>query len=170
MKDYQKVLTDQYYDLLNVNSDNTLASNWAAGPRGGTPGSSNNVFVAPEDTDMDGMPNVYETANGLNPNADDAAGDLDGDGLTNLEEHIFGTNANDASSTVALNADFDTEGFIGLSFDSVLGKTYHIHGGTSPANMTLLRTITADGEVSRELFDDLGGTRFFFEIRVDIPE
>ena len=156
--------------LINVNSDNTLASNWAAGPRGGTPGSSNNVFVASEDTDMDGMPNVYETANGLNPNADDAAGDLDGDGLTNLEEHIFGTNANDASSTVALNADFDTEGFIGLSFDSVLGKTYHIHGGTSPANMPLLRTITADGEVSRELFDDLGGTRFFFEIRVYIPE
>jgi hypothetical protein len=41
------------------------------------------------DTDQDGMPNVWETANGFNPDdADDRNGDADGDGYTNLEEYL----------------------------------------------------------------------------------
>lgn len=44
------------------------------------------------DSDGDGMPDVWETANGLNPGFDDSALDPDGDGLTNLEEFTFGTN------------------------------------------------------------------------------
>ena len=40
------------------------------------------------DTDDDGMPNIWETANGLNPNINDAADDQDGDGYTNLEEFL----------------------------------------------------------------------------------
>ncbi len=43
------------------------------------------------DTDDDGMPDVWEQANGLNPNANDSAEDLDGDGYTNLEEYLNGT-------------------------------------------------------------------------------
>lgn len=46
----------------------------------------------PVDTDEDGMPDFYETTNGLDPNVDDAADDLDGDGLTNLEEFNRGLN------------------------------------------------------------------------------
>lgn len=41
------------------------------------------------DTDLDGMPNTWESANGLNP--DDAAdrnGDTDADGYTNVEEYL----------------------------------------------------------------------------------
>lgn len=46
-----------------------------------------------KDTDGDGMPDAWETANGLNPNSpDDAALDPDGDGLTNLQEFQLGTN------------------------------------------------------------------------------
>ncbi len=47
-----------------------------------------------DDVDGDGIPNVYETANGLNPNVNDAGLDLDGDGLTNLVEYQRGTSAN----------------------------------------------------------------------------
>lgn len=43
----------------------------------------------PKDTDNDGMPDAWETANGLSPNsAADAMQDKDGDGWVNLEEYI----------------------------------------------------------------------------------
>jgi hypothetical protein len=43
----------------------------------------------PLDTDNDGMTDVWEIANGLNPNSSsDGNGDLDGDGYTNVEEYI----------------------------------------------------------------------------------
>ena len=41
------------------------------------------------DTDQDGMPDTWESSNGLNPNdAADRNGDTDGDGYTNLEEYL----------------------------------------------------------------------------------
>jgi subtilisin family serine protease len=43
------------------------------------------------DTDNDGMPDNWESANGLNPLVDDSALNPDSDGLTNLEEYSNGT-------------------------------------------------------------------------------
>ena len=40
------------------------------------------------DTDRDGMPDVWERANGFNEDVDDSAGDADMDGYTNLEEFL----------------------------------------------------------------------------------
>jgi len=40
------------------------------------------------DSDFDGMPDVWETINNLNPNLDDSAEDLDKDGYTNIENFI----------------------------------------------------------------------------------
>jgi hypothetical protein len=53
------------------------------------------ALTVPRDSDADGMPDDYETANQLNPNdPTDAARDNDADGLANLEEFRRGTNPN----------------------------------------------------------------------------
>ncbi|MGH9902740.1 MAG: putative Ig domain-containing protein, partial [Pyrinomonadaceae bacterium] len=53
----------------------------------------------PRDSDADGMPDSFETANNLDPhNPTDAPQDADGDGLTNLEEFRRGTNPNNADT------------------------------------------------------------------------
>ena len=44
-----------------------------------------------KDTDSDGMPDRWETLNGLNPNVSDASSDKDADNLTALREFILGT-------------------------------------------------------------------------------
>jgi len=44
-------------------------------------------ILPPSDSDNDGMPDLYETANGLDPNVNDAALDLDNDNLSNLSEY-----------------------------------------------------------------------------------
>jgi hypothetical protein len=42
-----------------------------------------------KDADKDGMPDAWETKNGLNPNnASDASRDRDNDGYTNIEEYL----------------------------------------------------------------------------------
>lgn len=47
---------------------------------------------APTDTDKDGMPDAWETKNGLNPDdASDGSQDRNGDGYTNVEEYLNGT-------------------------------------------------------------------------------
>lgn len=45
------------------------------------------------DADKDGMSDLWETQNGLNPAVNDRAGDRDGDGLTNIREFQLGTRA-----------------------------------------------------------------------------
>lgn len=46
--------------------------------------------TAPQDSDHDGMSDVWETAQGLNQNdASDGVKDKDGDGYTNVEEYLF---------------------------------------------------------------------------------
>jgi hypothetical protein len=61
------------------------------------------AWLNPADTDGDGMPDVYEVENGLNPAVNDAALDKDGDGLTNLQDFQRGTRAD--------NPDTDNDGY-----------------------------------------------------------
>ena len=42
----------------------------------------------PQDGDHDGMPDNWEAAHGLNPNANDSAQDRNADGYTNIEEYL----------------------------------------------------------------------------------
>ncbi len=66
-----------------------------AGPSAYSSTVSDTPFV---DTDNDGMPDAWETSNGLNPAVNDAAGDLDGDGTSNLNEYLTGRKPNKADS------------------------------------------------------------------------
>lgn len=57
------------------------------------------------DTDGDGIPDAWETANGFNSSlASDATLDTDGDGMSNLDEFAYGTNprAADSAGTISV--------------------------------------------------------------------
>lgn len=61
------------------------------------------------DTDKDGMPDAWETANGLNPNdPSDAQKDCTGDGYTNIEKYINGISTQNRVDWTDLNNNYDT--------------------------------------------------------------
>jgi hypothetical protein len=77
------------------------------------------------DSDGDGMPDVWETGNGLNPTFNEAALDYDGDGSSNLQEYLAGTHPLDASSYLSIQALSSDDG-IRLKFQAAAGRSYRI--------------------------------------------
>lgn len=64
--------------IINTEDDNGISGGVGI-VENGTP---------PADTDRDGMPDVWETTRGLDPNLGDDSADDDGDGYTNIEEYL----------------------------------------------------------------------------------
>ncbi len=112
-------------ERLSVTAYGNDPANWQSTVAGGTPGTWNGP-VNP-DTDGDGLPDTWETANGLNSNdSADAHANPDGDGADNTFEFHAGTNPRDASSFLHLRAAGQTTAGQALRFPSVSGKSYRI--------------------------------------------
>jgi hypothetical protein len=85
-------------------------------------------FSVAADGDSDGMPDAWESANGLDPeDPDDAAADADGDGQTNLTEYRAGTDPRNGSSRFVVTAVVRTAGGVELTWRSAAARQYRIH-------------------------------------------
>ncbi len=83
------------------------------------------------DSDLDGMPDEFEIATGLNPNNNaDAALDSDGDGATNLQEYQSGTNPLDPSSAFRLLPLITTSAGVQLLLPTEAERSYGIQFST----------------------------------------
>jgi hypothetical protein len=88
------------------------------------------------DTDGDGMPDEWETANGLNPNVADADLDSDKDGQTNRTEFLAGTSPKDPLSVFKAEVLRDGTGNPIIRFPAMAGKAYTVQWRTSPTTGT----------------------------------
>jgi len=116
----------------------------AAAASGNTSEFSQNVTVVlalANDSDGDGIPNAYETANGLNPAVNDATLDLDGDGMSNLAEYRAGTSPNDSANVLRLPAVVFAMGNVQLILPAVTGRTYRVEYADELAAPTPWRTL-----------------------------
>lgn len=114
-----------------------------------------------QDTDMDGMSDDYEVANGFDiENPNDATEDADGDGSSNLDEYIAGTLPRDHTSLLELSASVSGSE-IELSFSAIAGKSYQIQSSLTldPDSWTAVETIleTVSGPQN---FTDTNGAQF----------
>lgn len=95
------------------------------------------ITVDTRDADGDGMPDGWETTNGLSPDSavgnDGPAGDPDGDGQSNWNELLAGTAANDSNSALKITAVVrNVAGAFVVTWPSVPGKTYQVLYADAP--------------------------------------
>ena len=114
------------------------------------------LTLVPFDSDNDGLPNSWETANGLNPDdGADAALDLDGDGNSNTNEYVAGTDPRDPASALKIVSFVLTAQGAAITFTSVPGKLYRLDGrndlDASSSWTTLLDNITSTGSTTTVL-------------------
>lgn len=117
------------------------------------------------DVDDDGIPDAWETANGLNPaNAADANEDRDKDGQSNKDEYLAGTNPNSGASffrATVQGPGAANPGQVTVFWSSVAGKSYKVMAAPTPdGTYTQVATVTGlAGETSHTL--PLGAGSYF---------
>lgn len=95
-------------------------------------------LVPGADADNDGLPDEWETANGLatNSGAGDNGpdGDPDGDGFNNRQELLNGTDPRNAASAVRLGVSFGGGNYINLHLAASPGRTFRVESSSTLAN------------------------------------
>ena len=115
------------------------------------------VGSAPSDTDGDGMPDAWETANGLNPSDNtDAARDSDGDTASNLDEYTAGTDPRNRASVLLATHSMLANGSANITFDAVAGKSYKLEASPSltGASWTTIATLPVQAASGPITFND----------------
>jgi len=128
------------------------------------------------DSDMDGMPDAWETLYGLNPNSSaDAVLDLDGDGQSNLKEYLAATIPSNPASNFQVIRIEDIVGgpeLVKLTWDSVAGMTYQVEASDSLL-LGSWSLLTANPLVANSVETQLNvpklGDRRFYRVRCFRP-
>jgi hypothetical protein len=124
------------------------------------------------DDDNDGMPDVWETAHGLNPfDAADAVGNADTDVLLNGSEYVAATDPNDGSSFFSVEI-LPGRTPVTVSFMTRTGRVYGVEysAGLSdpPSWQPLTNGIPGTGGVVT-VEDPTGADARFYRARVRLP-
>ena len=125
--------------------------------------------LAADDADQDGMPDAWESQNGLNPAAYDALDDADGDGASNYNEWVADTAANNADSYFQISVQITSDGDSEVIFDSAAGRAYTVYrsnGLTGP--WTVLQTDLIGNGERLTVLDTSGITHCFYKVEVAI--
>jgi len=126
-----------------------------------------------QDSDADGMPDRWESANRMNPvAASDGGYDFDSDGLSNYGEYIAGTNPADEASRIIINdIRIDSPGCV-LSFYGVNGRQYRVdyRDEVSDANDWKMLANSIHGAGSEiEISDESAKPHRFYRVLVELP-
>lgn len=137
------------------------------------------IYERRPDNDGDGMPNKFETANGLNrDDPSDAAEDKDSDGQSNLDEFTSGTDPCDATSAFRILDLNNTEGLFSVMWQGYSGRDYTVSWSIDGETWTDAGTQSGvEGSMQADLdksaidaFDSVMGNldRLLVRVRVDL--
>jgi hypothetical protein len=110
---------------LDVNGNSLTCTFVQSG--GATPDNFTITKQGAADTDLDGIPDEYEIANGLNRYVNDSGTtDTDGDGTTNMSEFIFGQSANIPDHYGWTTTTDPLTRNVTVTFPTLVGRTYRV--------------------------------------------